>query len=142
MTSEEQFKKQRHYTYKQPKLVVIATEYRKRLQDYKTMAEKHIDILLKDLGVVYEEQKIILSLGKFWIADFYIPENNLIIELDGNHHYTHAGLIKDENRDMQLKDLGFSKTLRIPNKSAMELDYNTFKLTLEDWGIHLSNDNS
>jgi very-short-patch-repair endonuclease len=137
MTTEDQFKKQRHYTYKQPKLILIATEYRKRLQDYKTMSERHIDILLKDLGVVYEEQKIILSLGKFWIADFYLPEANLIIELDGNQHYTHAGLIKDEDRDNQLKELGFTKTLRLPNKSAMELDQNTLKLTLEDWGILL-----
>ena len=138
MTSEEQHRKQRHYTYKQPKLVKLAEEYKTRLQEYATMAESHISLLLKQMKIEYQEQKIILMPGKFWIADFYLPEINLVIELDGSQHYTPHGLLKDEDRDKNLKELGFAKILRLPNKSAMELDYNTLKLTLEDWGFHQS----
>jgi very-short-patch-repair endonuclease len=142
MTSEDREKQQRHFKYKQAKLLKLAEEYKLRLTDYKTQAEYHIELILKDLGINYEEQRIILMLGKFWIADYYLPDYNLIIELDGNQHYTVHGLMKDADRDSHLIALGFDRILRIPNRSAMELDANTLNLTLEDWGIHLSNDNS
>lgn len=47
------------------------------------------------------------SIGRY-ILDFYCPSIKLGIELDGNEHYTPAGLENDENRTAFLNDNGIS----------------------------------
>ena len=54
------------------------------------------------------------SIG-YYIADFYCSSEKLIIELDGNHHYTKEGLEKDLERDTHLALLN-KKVLRFENK--------------------------
>ena len=41
-------------------------------------------------------------LGKY-IADFYCAKANLVIELDGSHHYEDEGLVNDEKRTEYLE---------------------------------------
>lgn len=53
-------------------------------------------------------------IGPF-IADFCITCANLIIELDGAHHYTPEGMARDAHRDEYLKFRGF-RIIRFPNK--------------------------
>ncbi|MDD5642717.1 MAG: DUF559 domain-containing protein [Syntrophales bacterium] len=53
-----------------------------------------------------------------YIVDFYCPAAKLIIELDGDHHYTGDGPKKDEIRDRNLKPLGF-KVLRFSSYEAL-----------------------
>jgi very-short-patch-repair endonuclease len=57
------------------------------------------------------------SIG-YYIADFYCPSEKLIIELDGQHHYTPEGIAKDLDRD---KNLGIMdiKVLRFENKEVL-----------------------
>jgi very-short-patch-repair endonuclease len=71
--------------------------------------------------ISFKEQFLILNnQGKFYIADFYIPSRNLVIELDGpEFHSTLEGKEKDLKRDLNLGDLGFSRIIRV--------DYKTFK---------------
>lgn len=57
------------------------------------------------------------SIG-YYIADFYCPSERLIIELDGQHHYTPEGLEKDSERDDHLEELGI-KVLRFENKEVL-----------------------
>lgn len=57
------------------------------------------------------------SIG-YYIADFYCPAERLIIELDGQHHYTPEGLEKDRERDDHLEELGI-KVLRFENKEVL-----------------------
>jgi len=53
-----------------------------------------------------------------FIVDFYCSSENLIIELDGQHHYTPEGIEKDKERDAQLAQLG-KKVLRFENKEVL-----------------------
>ena len=46
-----------------------------------------------------------------YTADFCCIENKLIIEIDGEPHFTEEGLAKDRVRDRHLQDLGY-KVLR------------------------------
>lgn len=56
---------------------------------------------------------------QYWIenyrVDFFIPELDLIIEIDGKHHLQQAEY--DNNRDKKLKALGY-KTIRVLAESV------------------------
>ena len=58
------------------------------------------------------------SIG-YYIADFYCPSEKLIIELDGQHHYTIEGREKDLERDTHLALLQL-KVLRFENREVLE----------------------
>ena len=53
------------------------------------------------------------SIGNY-IVDFYCPSEKLAIELDGQYHYTPAGILKDQERDAYLKKMGI-KVLHFEN---------------------------
>jgi very-short-patch-repair endonuclease len=57
------------------------------------------------------------SIG-YYIADFYCPSEKLIIELDGQHHYTSEVIAKDTDRDIHLKMMDI-KVLRFENKEVL-----------------------
>lgn len=52
-----------------------------------------------------------------YIVDFYCPEANLIIEIDGGQHYTDEGLKKDEIRDGYIREQGY-RVLRFSDKEV------------------------
>ncbi len=54
-----------------------------------------------------------------YIVDFYCPEERLIIELDGNHHFLPGGTEHDAERDAALMALGF-KILRYENEIVIK----------------------
>ena len=43
-----------------------------------------------------------------YIVDFYCPAANIIVEVDGGHHYSSENIKKDELRDTYLSGLGFT----------------------------------
>ncbi len=49
--------------------------------------------------------------------DFYCPSEKLIVELDGDVHFSAAGLAYDQKRDDELRRLGF-KIVRIENEDV------------------------
>ena len=55
-----------------------------------------------------------------YVVDFAIPSHNLIVELDGEHHFTPQGRALDQNRDAKLAALGY----RIHRINTGELDDN------------------
>jgi very-short-patch-repair endonuclease len=57
------------------------------------------------------------SIG-YYIADFYCPSERLIIELDGQHHYTPEGIEKDKERDNHLNIMDI-KVLRFENSQVL-----------------------
>ena len=68
----------------------------------------------------FEFQKIIYTDNKhFFIADFYIPSKNLIIELDGEYHDNAKQQEKDIWRTKVLKSLGY-RVIRFKNKQITE----------------------
>lgn len=65
-------------------------------------------------GYQFYRQKII---GKY-IVDFYCPKANLVIELDGAHHYSETVKPKDRVRDEILREKGL-KVLRFSDREAL-----------------------
>jgi len=66
-------------------------------------------------GRPFYHQKII---GKY-IADFYCPKANLVIELDGGQHYSDTGHVKDRTRDDVLRKMGL-KVLRFSDRDVFK----------------------
>ena len=73
-----------------------AEYYKHVLEINATYAERLLKIFLTG-KIDFEFQKIIYTDNKhFFIADFYIPSKNLIIELDGEYHND----IKQQDKDI------------------------------------------
>jgi len=54
-----------------------------------------------------------------YIVDFYCPARRLVIELDGDSHYTQEGMIYDQERDQYVASLGM-KVIRFTNQQVMQ----------------------
>lgn len=64
----------------------------------------------KQLGVKVRRQ---FGIG-YYIVDFYIPSLKLAIEIDGESHFTEAGMAYDQERDTFISGL-FITTIRFTN---------------------------
>ena len=53
------------------------------------------------------------------IVDFYCPEANLVLELDGGQHYTVNGIAKDRGRDDFMRSMGL-RVLRFSDREVFE----------------------
>ena len=81
-----------------------------------TKEERHLWYdFLKGLPVMVHRQKVFGN----YIADFYIAEVKLVIELDGSQHYEETGQEKDARRDQYFESLGL-RVLRVPNNAVTE----------------------
>jgi len=97
-----------------------------------TMQEKILGKLLKSKKVKTDVQRVIYIdyncvINKFYVADIYLPELNLIVEVDGGYHTTEKQKEKDYDRDQDLKSVGY-KVFRCTNEEVLknpELVYNT-----------------
>ena len=80
------------------------TDYSQKLRKEMTKEEKHLWYdYLKKLPETVNRQKVIGS----YIVDFCCVEAMLVIELDGEQHYSEKGVEKDAKRDAFLNDLGY-----------------------------------
>lgn len=87
--------------------------YRRGLRKRLTPAEASLWILLKNrqaFGLKFRRQTSI----KNYVVDFYCPEIRMIIELDGEPHFTQEQADKDQKRDKELTELGY-KVFRYEN---------------------------
>lgn len=66
------------------------------------------------------------SIG-YYIADFYCPSEKLIIELDGQHHFSPVGMAKDFDRDKHLEMMNI-KVLRFEYKEVLNNLTNVLKI--------------
>ena len=72
-------------------LVRQANKMRQRLTPSEAIFAKK----LSAWGFRYKMQKVVGP----WIADFYLPEYELIVEIDGKSHFTRTGRLRDQLRD-------------------------------------------
>ena len=79
------------YTSYNRKLLENARNLRKNM----TPQERHLwfDFLRKYPIKIYKQRPIAT-----YIADFYCPKADLVIEIDGSQHYSDEGILNDENR--------------------------------------------
>lgn len=122
--------------------------FKSKLIKNATITEKIMCKLLKSKKVKIDPQRIIYLdydcvIHKFYVADIYLPELNLIVEIDGGYHETEEQKEKDYDRDMDLKSAGYKvfrctneEVLRNPeviyNSILMEFDKNN-KYKLHEW---------
>ena len=96
-----------------------AERYKHILEVNATYAERLLKTFLTG-KINFEFQKIIYTDNKhFFIADFYIPSKNLIIELDGEYHNDAKQQDKDIWRTKLLNSLGY-RVIRFKNKQITE----------------------
>jgi len=81
-----------------------------KMRKNKTWPEKKLWAKIKNdqLGVRFYAQKVILG---HYIADFYCPKANLVIETDGKQHLKKAAQEHDRERDAAMAKIGI-KTVR------------------------------
>ena len=105
--------------YKEESKENTAERYKHILEVNATYAERLLKIFLTG-KIDFEFQKIIYTDNKhFFIADFYIPSKNLIIELDGEYHDNAKQQEKDIWRTKILKSLGY-RVIRFKNRQITE----------------------
>ena len=106
-------------SYKEEPKENTAEYYKHILEVNATYAERLLKTFLTG-KIDFEFQKIIYTDNKhFFIADFYIPSKNLIIELDGEYHDNTTQQNKDIRRTQLLHSLGY-RVIRFKNKQITE----------------------
>ena len=92
-------------------------EVRRQLRKNITEAELVLWEVLKNKKLRKRKFRRQHSIG-YYIVDIYCSAERLIIELDGQHHYTPENKAKDKERDTHLALMGF-KILRFENKMVL-----------------------
>jgi len=105
-----------------------------RLTENATKHELEFIEILKASEIEFEFQWVVDAGPSYYIADFYLPKYNAIIEIDGYYHFTDEGRKKDKFRDGFLKFKKY-KVIHIPNSKIYTFDFisalnnkNTYKL--------------
>lgn len=96
------------------------SEYKQRRQELRhnlTAPEKKLWQILRNnqMGIKFRRQH---GIGHY-IADFYCPELALVIEVDGDSHYSEAAQSYDKERDDFMLSLGIMP-LRLKNDDVMK----------------------
>ena len=93
-------------------------QFSRQLRKNMTDAEMHLWSRVRGKqikGYQFYRQKIIGN----YIADFYCPKANLVIEVDGGQHYSDEGKKKDSIRDSYLVGIGLN-ILRFSDRDVFE----------------------
>jgi hypothetical protein len=91
------------------------------------MKPMEMKAFLDDNYVEYESQKIFYIydedgwINRYYIADFFIPQRNVIIEVDGKFHDDHKQKDRDRTRDIQ-QQYPEVEVLRYKWKDLSDLD--------------------
>jgi len=101
-----------------PQLIARAREMRK----HPTLAERKLWGYLRNFPVKMWRQKPINQ----FIVDFYCPKLKLVIEVDGDSHFTQEGLVYDQERTQILENYGL-KVVRFTNYEVL----NNFEVVCE-----------
>lgn len=119
--NKKKLKKERKLNYKDQKtkeLIKRANEFRSNLISKQTDSEKILKAKLKSNSIKYEFQKIVFTKTSFYILDFYLPDYDLVIEVDGEYHFTLEQKTLDNKRSKDLKEIGYKRIRRLKNSEA------------------------
>lgn len=102
--------------YKSSNYSKTVSGYKNELCKNQTPSEKRFKRWLDRYSVKYQFQKIVtVESGKKYIVDFYIPKENVIIEVDGSSHIGKE--IEDGIRTNEIERLGYV-VIRITNEET------------------------
>lgn len=95
--------------------------YAERMRKNPTKAEELFRRILDEQGYIkYECQKVFRKGNVRRIVDFYFPEGNLAVELDGGYHFTEEQRLMDKQREDELKREFGLNFIRFTNKEVFE----------------------
>jgi len=106
--------------------------FRKELRNNLTPAEAKLWTLLKGKQLDGRRFRRQFSVANY-ILDFYCPDENLAIELDGNGHIFASQAEYDEERDLFLLHFGI-KVLRFVNKCVWDDPENLINEVKQNFG--------
>jgi ATP-dependent DNA helicase RecG len=98
----------------------IGKRFANKLARKATPAERAFRNKLLEIAIGFSFQRPFSNKGTLYIADFYIPNFALIIELDGGYHNTEQQKIHDMLRDSWFKKLGYN-IWRMTNEDAFAI---------------------
>ena len=104
---------------------------RENLRKNLTESELVLWEVLKDKKLCGRKFRRQHSIGHY-IADFYCTSERLIIELDGQHHFTPEGVVNDLDRDIHLAMMNI-KVLRFENKEILNNLTNVLKVIKDNF---------
>lgn len=107
-----------------------ATKYATQLEQNATLAETILKETLFEYGIDFEFQKPLYSKKTCYIADFYIYDKRLVVELDGSSHKGREDY--DAKRTKDIKNLHGYHVLRFKN-TAVFADVNKVIAKIQDW---------
>lgn len=100
---------------------LIEARRQERLNN-RTWAEKQVRNILQSKQVKFEEEKAFITDREkeyFQMADFYIPDWKIVIEVDGLYHNEEAQQYRDKKKDEWYRGQGL-KVFRITNALVRE----------------------
>ncbi|WP_296704879.1 endonuclease domain-containing protein [Algoriphagus sp.] len=111
-------------------------DFSRELRSHSTLSEVLLWQKLKASqfrGYPFNRQK---PLGNY-IVDFYCKKLNLVIEVDGDSHFHESALIKDDERQMVLKEMGlyFFRVLDLEVKKQMSTVLNSLNEMIDQLEI-------
>lgn len=107
---------------------------RKRLRNNPTPAEKRLWDKLRNSQLAGKKFRRQHSVGNY-ILDFYCPQHQLAIELDGDSHFTELGMEYDARRTACLIKVGI-RVLRFTNSEVFENLENVLERIRENLDNH------
>lgn len=119
--------------YKKIKTHELANQRASELRKNSTLSEKKFKVYLKLNNYNYVFQYPVYPKKSFFIVDFFLPKERLVIEIDGGYHKDRKISTKDKLRDkIILEECGF-KTLRITNETVEKENELYFKNLIESY---------
>lgn len=123
------------YRLNAPVLVNSAKSNQKELIKNATPEELKMKLILSELNISYEFNKIYFTGMGYYYADFYLPQYNIILEIDGNQHLRTFDKEWDKLRTENLIHIhGIDRVIRIKN-SFMTIDQRVKELLLKELDI-------
>jgi very-short-patch-repair endonuclease len=116
-----EFKKKKKRKPKKKKIFEVAQKYRNKILKQENKIELKFKEFLIENEINYEYQRIFIIGNEFKIADFYLPDKKMVIELDGNQHRN----MKEEDQfrtDLLIANTEVDEVLRIWNWQLKDLD--------------------
>jgi very-short-patch-repair endonuclease len=98
--------------------ITLTKETRKYLRRNLTPAEAVLWRSIKNKQLDGKRFRRQYGVGKY-VLDFYCPSEKLCVELDGAHHFTPSGILRDEKRDGYLHENDI-KVIRIENQHVFD----------------------
>lgn len=118
--------------------VNILSQREERLRERPTKYETRMLGLLASSKEQYIFQKVFPTKNSYAIADFWLPERRVCMEIDGRYHNKPKHAQYDAERDKQIEELWGAKTIRIQNKEVDKMKVEDILNLLDKYKINRS----